>query len=65
MGRYATAQTKRLAAHLASIPSSRAHRLTEWDRLVDSTADALVGIARIRGLRVKFFARALAPKAGR
>jgi hypothetical protein len=62
---FATAQANRLAVHLASIRSSRADRLAEWDRLVDSTADALVRIARVRGLRTNFYARVLAPKAGR
>jgi hypothetical protein len=65
MDRFATAQTSRLAAHLASIRSSRAHRLAKWDRLVDFTADALVGIALVRALRTKSYARALAPEAGR
>jgi hypothetical protein len=65
MDRFTTAQTNRLAGHLASIRASRVHGLAKWDRPVDSTADALVGIARVRGLRTKFYARALAPEAGR
>jgi hypothetical protein len=65
MDRLATAQTNRLAGHLASIRSSRVHRLAKWDRPVDSTADALVGTALVRALRTKPYARALAPKADR
>jgi hypothetical protein len=65
LDRSAVAQINRFAAHLASVRPARGRRLAAWDRLVDSTADALVGVARVRRLRTKFYAKALAPKAAR
>jgi hypothetical protein len=63
MNRFDVVQVNRLAARLAAIRRACGHHLAASDRLVDSTADPPV--ARVRGLRANFYARALAPKAGR
>jgi hypothetical protein len=65
MTNYAAARINRLASQLAATRPARGRRLAAWDHLVDAMADALVGVARARGLRMKFYAQALAPKAAR